>query len=141
MSDYLLRAPSNIRLLFVMVTALRTQQMGFTRCGSNLSIKPAGGVLHFPLVGRGPPFSQVAIFHLAYARRIRVCLSPSYKVEARRGPAVMELFGGWVIILVLGPSQAQESRLALHPGSINPIWILMGSASSNSYTPWSLKCS
>ena len=42
--------------------------MAFTRCESYSSIK-VGGVLHFPPMGRGPAFSLVAIFHLAYAAR------------------------------------------------------------------------
>ena len=68
----------------------------------------AGGVLHLPPVGRGPAFSQVVIFHLAYARRIRVCLAPFYKLVvaayhlAQEGACVMELFGAHPIILVFG---------------------------------------
>ena len=68
----------------------------------------AGGVLHLPPVGRGPAFSQVVIFHIAYARRIRVCLAPFYKLvvaayhSAQEGAFVMELFGAYPIILVFG---------------------------------------
>ena len=80
----------------------------FTRCGSNLSIKAAGGVLHFPLVGRGPAFSLVVIFHLAYAaRRIGVCLSPFSKVvayhSAQEGVRCNGAFWRVVITLFFGP--------------------------------------
>ena len=86
-------------------------RLAFTRCGSDLSIKAAGGVFHFPPLGRGPAFSRVVIFHLAaYARRIGVCLSPFYKLvayhSAQEGAWCNGAFWPLVIIVVLGPGQA-----------------------------------
>ena len=64
-----------------MVTALhRWASQGVDQNYPSIKV---GGVLHFPPVGRGPAFSWVAIFHLAYAPGeneggAQDCLSPFY---------------------------------------------------------------
>ena len=107
MSGYLLRAPSKIRSHFVTIAYMgRSQGVDQIYPSRLLS---AGGVLHFPLVGRGPAFSLVVIFHPSYAatRRIGVCLSPFSKVvayhSAQEGVRCNGAFWRVVITLFFGP--------------------------------------